>query len=436
MITQLTNAKVAQQLWKNKTYQERSELFTSLKRVLNDNIEELAKVVHDETGKLRPDFEAEIYDVIDAVDYYLDLHISPNSQAFPNTKIDIKYEPFGIIALIMPWNFPFYSPVMFIITSLLTGNAVMYKPSEYSIRVGLLTKELFVKAGFPENLIQIVIGDETVGRKLVTSEVNKIFFVGSVNAAKDISSRAGSTPVQIEAGGNSAAIVLNDADIDLAVDGIAWGGTYYSGQDCVGVKRVYIESGIYEEFKKKLIEKVKSLRAGIDYGPYIRKESLLEVKNRIESAVKTGEKLLCGGEEIAPSESLKNGYWLSPSVVEFTSENIKLVKEETFGNVLPIKMVENAKEAITLNNDSKYGLSTSIFSKDIEKAKELARSVESGMVFINDPFIAFPGWDHWTGWNASGFGTTESKLMQCLRKKVITTNSDKNSRGFWYPYPS
>jgi betaine-aldehyde dehydrogenase len=234
-------------------------------------------------------------------------------------------------------------------------------------------------------------------------------------------------------GGNSAAIVLADADLDLAAAGIAWAGTYHSGQDCVGIKRVFVVEQIADEFLQKLIAIVKDLRPGVDYGPYITPEAMYRVKARVDDAVKNGAKLLCGGELLKFSAGAGN--WLTPSVILNTDSEIELVAEETFGNTIPVMVVPDVDVAVKEANNTTYGLSNSVFTRDIEFARALAYRLQSGMVFINEPFVAIPGWDHWTGWKNSGFGTVESKLMQCLKKKVLSINKLGQKRSFWYPYP-
>lgn len=436
----IQTARNVQQSWAKVSLEEKEQIFNKFKEVLTANIDTTAEIVKNECGKIRPDFEAEIYDVIDAIDYYLNLYksikpseISPNQIAFPKTDISIQYVPYGIIALIMPWNFPFYSPMMFVITSILTGNAVLLKPSEYATMVGIEIKRLIELAGFPQDLLQIISGGEETGRLLVQSNVDKIFFVGSVEAGKDIMKNAGIKSLQFELGGNSAAIVLEDADIDLAVNGIVWGATYHSGQDCVGIKRIILHKSISEEFISKAKQLVESLIPTKDFGPYITKEARNEVKRRIDLAVEAGAELVTGGE-VPSSKELIAGNWLTPSILKINNENIELIEKETFGNVIPIIIVDSDEEAIKKANNTEYGLSNAIFSQNPEKANKLAAQLESGMVFINDPFIAFPGWDHWTGWKNSGFGSTESKLMQCLRKKVISNNNSGEGRSFWFPY--
>jgi acyl-CoA reductase-like NAD-dependent aldehyde dehydrogenase len=438
--TILHQSRRVQAKWMVASTQDRIALFQNLRKEINSKSKEILDLIFKETGKLIPVGEAELYDVIDAIDYYAqqlkllkpDSSLVLNSQAFPDTNLTIDYVPHGVVGLIMPWNFPFYSPMMFAIAAIMAGNSVILKPSEFSTMVGLQIGKLFAQAGFPKHLISIIPGDETTGQALVSAGCDKLFFVGSVEAGKHIIAHAGITPVQVELGGNSAAVVLEDADLHLAVKGIMWGGTYHSGQDCVGIKRILVHQKIAKQFIAELVSQVKLLRAGIDYGPYIRKVARDEVKRRLDVAMKKGSKLHCGGELINPNKA--KGFWLSPSVIEVYDSKLKLVSEETFGNVLPIIVCKDEQELIFEANNSKYGLSTSLFSKNLNHARELSKQLQTGMVFINDPFIAFPGWDHWTGWKQSGFGTTESKFMQCLKKQVTSVNVKSNSRSFWYPY--
>ena len=229
--------------------------------------------------------------------------------------------------------------------------------------------------------------------------------------------------------------MLEDADLELAAQGIAWAATYHSGQDCVGIKRVLVVEPVANEFLDKLVPIVQNLRPGVDYGPYITLEAMNTVKGRIENAVSNGAKVLCGGELIDVASEGGHGNWLSPSVLLYSNEEIELVSKETFGNTVPVMIVPDIETAVDKINRTNYGLSNAIFTRNVGLAKSLADQLESGMVFINDPFTAFPGWDHWTGWKDSGFGTVESKLMQCLKKKVTSINPNGHKRAFWYPYP-
>ncbi len=289
------------------------------------------------------------------------------------------------------------------------------------------------EAGFPKDVLQIIPGGDETGKALVKSEVNKIFLVGSVEAGKDIMKNAGIKAVQFELGGNSSGIVMQDANLDLAVKGLVWGATYHSGQDCVGIKRVFVHKSLTQKFIEKCVLLLEQLVPAKDYGPYITKEARDEVKSRIKLAIKDGGELIFGGE-IPTEKNLKYGNWLTPALLKLKDQKSKIVKEETFGNVMPIMEFSTEQELVKMVNDTNYGLSNSIFSKDVKNANRVAMMLNSGMVFINDPLIAIPGWDHWTGWKDSGFGTVESKLMQCLKKKVVSINKSKCPRSFWYSH--
>jgi len=431
-------ARVAQKSWAKETVATRIELMRTLAQMMSSRGPEILEIMKIETGRLKPDAEAEVFDVVDAVEYYIgklnDLPVSVQLGLDPSvaddTTVEVGYAPYGVIALIMPWNFPFYVPMMSLIPSLLSGNAVVFKPSEYATMVGLKIGELVRDAGFPADLVQVLPGGEAAGQALVKAGPDKIFFTGSVDGGMDIVTNAGTTPVQAELGGNSAALVLEDADISLAAAGIAWAGTYHSGQDCAGIKRVFAHQDIADRLIVRLTEILSELRPGVDYGPYISRDARDVVKARIDAAVAAGSRLVVGGEV----DDNSKGNWLSPSLVIVDDPTLELVAKETFGNTIPVQVVESVDEAIDLANDTVFGLSNAVFSADLESARRLAGRLESGMVFINDPFINLPGQDHWTGWKQSGIGSMESKLEQCVRKKVVGVNLGGEARDFWYPY--
>jgi acyl-CoA reductase-like NAD-dependent aldehyde dehydrogenase len=427
--------------WHQLDVNERIGYFEKLSTVIQDSFPDLVSLMNTEAGKRVPDAEGEIYDTIDGIDYYISairqFHPEPlvklNPAGFPESSVEIKYEPYGVVGVIMPWNFPLAAPMMTLISTIISGNTVVFKPSEYTTMMGIEIQKLFRQAGFPDGVIELLIGGEETGKLLVKSEVDKIFFIGSVEAGADIIANAGIKPVQAELGGNSAALVLEDADIELAAKGIAWGGTYHAGQDCVAVKRVYVVEKVANRFIDEVVDIVKGLRLGVDYGPYIRRDALETVYSRIQDAVAHGSELLVGGEKVSGPQG--DGYWLTPSVLILRDGNLELVATETFGNTLPIMVVKDADAAIELANASTYGLSNSIWTKNIDTAKAIADKLESGMVYIDDPIVPPVGLDHWNGWKNSGLGSPESKLMQSLKKKVITANVSLQPRGFWYPYP-
>lgn len=435
----VTKAKIAQSKWEVTPLKEKRELFIKLQKLIKKQEEQIVKLMLEETGKRLPDGYAETYEVTDAIEYYYEqvqnvktLNLPLDSVTYPDTKFHIQYKPHGVLGLIIAWNFPFYVPMMNLIPALYTSNAIIVKSSEYSTMVTLKVVELFKKAGFPKNLVQVAIGADKTGKALVKSDISKIFLVGSIETGKSVTQSFGIKPIQAELGGNSSAIVLNDADVDLAIEAIVWGATYNAGQECVGIKRCFVDEKISKEFTQKIIDKVKTLRAGIDYGPYIRIEALKKVENRVHSAIKQGAQLLHGCKKITGKGY--EGYWLTPAVVLHNNDEIDLVKSETFGNVIPISTFKTEKELLHRVNNSEYGLSNAIFTKDTKKAELLAEQIESGMVFVNDVFINYRGWDHWVGWKNSGIEGTEDKLMQFLKKKVVTVNKSSKKRAYWYPY--
>ena len=205
VVSAVTRARDAQNKWGELSVEEREKYFRKLSQVLQNNVQKILQVMLTETGKRIPDGEAEVYDVIDAIDYYLDkvrkvhpdMSTKLNAEVFPETDLVIDYVPYGVMGLVMPWNFSFYSPMMFILASLVAGNSVVLKPSEYSSMVGLTIQEMFHEAEFPEGLLEVLVGAEETGKYLVKSSVDKIFFVGSIEAGKDIIANAGIKPVQV-----------------------------------------------------------------------------------------------------------------------------------------------------------------------------------------------------------------------------------------------
>lgn len=430
----VSRARLAQKAWWERSSADRADILRGFGQMLENRKNEVIAIISSESGRIPSDAEAEVMDVADAVGYYIDRvqeqnqrrEIAVDDQFFPETTISTRCVPHGVIAMIMPWNFPFYAPMMNTLPALLAGNAVIIKPSEYTTMVGAKIVELLLDAGLPRNIIQYLPGSDKTGEALIAAKPDKIFFVGSVETGRKVIASAGTTPVQVELGGNSAAIVLEDSDLDLAARAIAWAGLYSSGQDCVGIKRVYVRSECLEDFESRLLKVISGLTAGKDYGPYIRAESRSVVQSRVAEAAKAGADVI-----LAP-EVLERGYFATPAVVRMNSDDLDLTRFETFGNVLPIMEISSDDEAIERANDTTYGLSSCLFTQDAARADRFVNELQTGMVFVNDPFVNLPGGDHWTGWRNSGFGTMESKLEQMQKKKVVSMNWSTKPREFWY----
>lgn len=443
----VVRAREAQASWKTTPPEERIMLFAKLGEVIEAQVDEIVSLIHEETGKRVPDAEYEPYDIMDGIGHYSrqlkllmakDLAVPPSFLPHGtkfNTIAELRLEPHGVVAAIMPWNFPFWIPMVNIIPSMLAGNTVVFKPSEYSTLVGKKIAELFREAGFPEGVLELVVGADEVGKALVTSGIDFVFLTGSVEAGLDARRNVGLKPVEFELGGNSASIILEDADIDLAVEGTVWGGVYNAGQSCSGHKRVYVHEAIADEFKRRVLEKVNSLVPVRDYGPYIRQSQLEEVDRRVQDAVRQGAKLLTGGQ---PPKNLpkeyEGGFWYAPTVLEYADDALSLVSKETFGNVLPIRVVGSTDQAIKLANATDYGLNNILWSQNLEEAEKLAGQLQSGMVFINEAELALVAGEYWGGWKNSGIGSIGTKLEKCFKQQLLIAHTGSKPRDYWFPY--
>ena len=423
-------AKAAFPSWKET---KRIALLKKLSELLEKEKENFIAIIMKEIGKPRIEAETEILDTLGEIEYYCNkeikgIEIEFNKDSFPNTEGVVKFEPFGVIGIISPWNYPLSLPMWTIIPTLLAGNTIVYKPSENSSLTGQMINKA-INHIFTKGVFNTIYGNETVGKILVKSDIDKLFFTGSVEAGKDIQKNIGIKPVALELGGKDSAIVCKDADMDLAIKGIVWGAINNAGQVCTSTEKVYVDAGIAEEFIKKIVKEVKSLRKGIDFGPLINESQLKKVEDHVKEAISKGAKILCGGNKIAGK-----GFFFEPTVLINVKEDMKIMCEETFGPILPIKAVKNEEEAIELTNNSKYGLGATIWTKDIEKGKAIGDKINVGMVWINDVNLPFAGGDYWGGIKSSGLRNSESKLMQCLKAKSFITYAGKEKRAWRYPY--
>ncbi len=421
--------------WKNTPLEERIKLLKKLSELLEKEKAELTKLIMKEVGKPRIEAETEVLDSQAGIDYYCEKikeikekSIHFDQEFFPETQGSVKFVPYGVIGLITPWNYPLSLPMWTIVPALLTGNTMVFKPSENSILVGQKIDELINKI-FPKGVFNTVYGDAEVGKLLVKSDIDKLFFTGSVEAGKDIIKNIGLKPVALELGGKDSAIVCEDADLSLAVKGVVWGAINNAGQVCTSTEKVYVHEKIADEFIREVVEEVKRLRAGIDYGPLISKEQLTKVESHVKEAIAKGAEVLVGGKRIG-----KKGFFFEPTVLINVDENMKIMCEETFGPIIPIKVVKSEDEAIELTNRSEYGLGVTIWTNNIEKGKQLGNKIDVGMVWINEVNLPLPGGDYWGGMKKSGLRCSESKLMQCLRAKAFIIYSGREKRDWWYPY--
>jgi len=411
----------------------------------------IANTVTSEAGK--PVAEAlltEVLVVLDATRFQLqeahsflrDESLAHGSIATKAKRGRILREPHGVIGIISPWNYPFSIPTAQAIAALVAGNAVVLKPSELTPLSALLLADLLAKAGLPANVLQVVIGDSAAGGVLVGSEIDKLIFTGSVATGKRIAQIAGQRllPVVLELGGKDPMIVLEDADIDVASSGAIWGAYVNAGQACLSVERCYVQRSIYDEFVAACVEKAKQLRVGngmdaaTDVGPLIHGRQLRIVEDHVEDARARGARLLCGGQRLP---SLGQNFY-APAVLADVTHEMRIMREETFGPVLPIMRFASDKDAVALANDSEYGLAASVWTKDRARGEAVARQINAGTVMINDAVSCFGISEapH-GGVKASGIGRTHGRfgLEEMVRIKYVDSDLLPGmKKPWWYGY--
>ncbi len=406
--------------------------------------DEIAAVVREETGK--PETEARLAEVLpnaDLVEHWLaeaprlfeaeELALDP--LAYPSKGAVVERVARGVVALITPWNFPVAIPLRTLVPALLAGNAVVWKPSEVTPRSGALVASLF-DGLLPHGALSLVQGAGDVGALLVDGDVDLVVFTGSVRTGKRIAVACAERLVacSLELGGKDAAIVLADADVERAANGVAWGALTNAGQNCASIERVYVESAVAEAFTKRVTELVSGLRFGVDFGPLTTDAQAELVRSHLADARTSGAEVLA--EAPLPPEAGPRA--VAPTVLRVTDEATPLMRDETIGPVLPIVVVANEGAAVERANASRFGLTASIWSKHLGKAEQLARRLRVGVVTINNHgFSAAVPSLPWTGTGETGTGITNSPhaLAELTRPRVVLTDASRARRElWWYPY--
>ena len=445
------SARSAQAGWAKKKLHERVHALERFQNVLHEKKSELAELISREAGK--PVAEAlttEIMVVLDTARFYIehshsllrDEAVHHGSLAMKQKSGRILHQPYGVIGIISPWNYPFSIPATESLAALVAGNAVVLKPSEFTSLIALKLAELFYAAGIPKDVFQVVVGDGTTGAALVNSQIDKLVFTGSVATGKRIGQAAASRllPVVLELGGKDPMIVLEDADVDVTSSGAVWGAFVNAGQTCLSVERCYVHRDIYEPFLEACVHKTKQLRAGdsaqpeTDVGPMIHERQLRIVEQQVEDAVAHGARVLAGGSRLA---QLGPNFY-APTVLADVNHSMIVMREETFGPVLPIMPFSSEDEAVALANDSEYGLAASVWTRNRARGEALAKRIAAGTVLVNDAVSCFAISEapH-GGIKASGIGRTHGRfgLEEMVRIKYVASDHlPRIKRMWWYPY--
>lgn len=369
-----------------------------LRAVMLDEGLHIAQVVQSETGKdLGEAYAFDVMTSLTVVDHYI-RHAHKylrtrhgSSWPFVSTRAWTEYHPRGVAAIISPWNYPFFLPAISTVSALAAGCSVVLKPSEITPLTGQLFAELAEKAGLPEHLVQVIHGQGDTGAALARARVGIVAFTGSTRVGKLVAVEAAEnmTPVVLELGGVDAMVVLEDADIDQAARAAVWGSMTNAGQMCTSVERLYVVDAIYDEFLARVEKEFDSVAAGTgdgrDIGPIIFEPQLGIVEAHVADAIAKGATVLRGGKRAATA----SGIYYEPTLLTGVTHDMLVTRDETFGPVLPIRRVADAAEALSMVNDSTYGLHGSVWSTDRKRAERFASRMESGTVAINDVAVNF-----------------------------------------------
>lgn len=390
--------------WRKTTFEYRTKLMSNLSQYLLDNKNKLAEVITNEVGKTLVASEKEIEKCALVCKYYAEntKYILENEKVQTDaTESYVSFEPLGVLFAVMPWNFPFWQVFRFAAPAIMAGNVGVLKHASNVQMSAHEIEKSFIESGFPENIFSnLPISSSLVEKVIRNPLVRAITLTGSEIAGSEVAKIAASEIKKsvLELGGSDPFIVLADADIDLAVDQAIIGRFQNNaGQSCIASKRFIISNKIANEFNDKLVKKLKSLKVGdptiseTDIGPLATSQMLKDIVDQVDKSVKLGANVIFGGQKI-----YEKGYYYQPTVITNLKDGMPVYNEEVFGPVFSIINFETEEEAIEIANSTEFGLGSSLFTKDIEKARLISRRIEAGSVFINgvvksDPRLPFGG---------------------------------------------
>lgn len=436
-------ARAAQREWAALRPRDRLKIIRAFQRALYAEADAVADIIAGETGK--PKVEAlttEVLVTLDATRFLLqevprllrDERVPHGNLAMKAKRAYLVREPHGVLGIISPWNYPFSIPASEVLGALACGNAVVLKPSEFTPQCAHKLQELLFRAGLDHDLLQVIAGDGAAGAALVAAPIDKLIFTGSVPTGKKIAQAAAQKllPVVLELGGKDPMLVLDDADLDVASSAAVWGAFMNAGQTCLSVERCCVHQSIYAEFVAACVAKTRKLQPGADVGPLINDCQLQTVERQVQDAVARGAKIECGGARLTTPRSY------APTVITGATREMQLLSEETFGPLLPIIPFGDDAEAVTLANDSEFGLAASVWTRDRARGERIARQINAGTVLINDVISGFgiPEAPH-GGFGASGIGRTHGRLglEEMVRTKYIDADLlPRMPKVWWFGY--
>jgi succinate-semialdehyde dehydrogenase/glutarate-semialdehyde dehydrogenase len=443
----IERARKAQPAWAELSFEERGRYLERAIRAILQHQDEFVDVIVAETGK--PRFEAlatELVPACDALQFYakrakriladrtVPLHL------LRTKKLRITYRPLGVVGIITPWNFPFILALNPAAQALVAGNTVVLKPSEVTPFSGKLLEEVFSAAGLPEGIFNLVLGDGETGAALVEGGVDKISFTGSVRTGRKVAEACGRdlVPCTLELGGKDPMIVCADADLERAAHGAVFGAFANSGQVCTSTERVYVVNEVADDFTRRCVEETGQLRQGaegeFDVGAIVWPDQLEIIEEHVRDAVSKGARALTGGRR-NPREK---GLFYEPTILVDVDHDMAVMRDETFGPVLPIMRVADEGEALRLANDSRYGLNANVWTRNKRRGTELAKAIESGCVVVNDCMVTYGVTESpFGGVKDSGIGRVNGEMglkSYCHAQSIVVDRLGGKSEMLWYPY--
>ena len=445
----VARARAAQPEWEAIGYAGRYHWLGRLRDWMFDHSDRLADVMQEETGKVRADAEMEVPFLCDAINFWgknaagflADETPSSPNPMFKVKRMRIVYRPYPVVGVISPWNFPLILAYDDSIPALMAGAAVVVKPSEVTPLIAMEIERGWREIGAPD-VLHVINGMGETGGALI-DEVDFLQFTGSERTGKLVMKRAAETltPISLELGGKDPMIVLRDANLERAVNAAAFGGLANTGQICMAIERVYVEEPIYEEFVQKLAEKVGGLRQGPDDRSFKQDVGAMTfppqveiVSEHVEDARAKGARILTGGQRKEGP-----GNWYEPTVIADADHSMKVMVDETFGPVLGVMKVKDADEAVRMANDTRYGLSASVMSRDTKRAEAVAKRLEVGATNVDDVLTNY--FLHnapMGGWKNSGIGFRHGAYgikRMCRSEVIVSPRIPQGKRDpLWFPH--
>lgn len=441
-------AHAAQAAWADRPLPERLEILEAFGQLLVERARDLAETVTAETGKpVAEAIAADVIPVVDAVDFVadaapgiLDEPIRVDHPLAFGRSSRIVRDPVGVVAHITPWNYPLGIPGSQIVTALAAGNAALLKPAVETPLTAEALADAFAEAGVPDDAVRVVHGPgETAGRALVEADVDHVIFTGSREVGWRIHEEMAGRriPTCLELGGSDPAVVLDDADLDLAADGIVWARYTNAGQTCAAVKRVVVDAAVVDELTDRIVGKVERLTVGdgrdpgVEVGPMISAEAADELLDQVRRSLDAGATLLTGGERIDGE-----GHFVEPTVLTDVAPGMPVLAEETFGPVLAIVVADDVDDSVAKANATEFGLTASVWTRDVDRGRRVARRIEAGTVTVNDHAYTYGlNATPWGGVKTSGVGRTHGRwgLEEVTEARHVHAGRGRRD-PWWFPY--